>query len=121
MAYDYGVMRENYLFHYLNDWCRRRWDSVLHRPRRDSQVQLYGRYAAHHGRGAPASASDDGQNLVDVAVKFVNQRGEDTVRATATISLPSRTNPLPLYPEVPYELAQKAAQMMARHWELSKR
>jgi hypothetical protein len=58
--------------------------------------------------------------LVDVAVKFVNQRGEESVRGTATIALPSETG-MAMYPSVPEELAQKAAQMMARHWELSKR
>lgn len=65
-----------------------------------------------------AKRTENGQNLVDVAVTFVNQRDEETLRATATIALPSKDNPLPLFPEVPRELAQKAAQMMARHWEL---
>ena len=65
-----------------------------------------------------AKRTENGLNLVDVAVKFTNQRGEESVRATATIALPSKDNPLPLYPEVPRELAQKAAAMMARHWEL---
>jgi hypothetical protein len=49
----------------------------------------------------------------------VNQREEETVRATATIALPSRKAAIVLYPEVPADLAAKAAQMMARHWELS--
>jgi hypothetical protein len=51
-------------------------------------------------------------------VKFVNQRGEETVRSTATIALPSKDKPLPMYPEVPADMAETAARMMARHWEL---
>ena len=67
-----------------------------------------------------AKREENGQSLVDVQVQFTNQRGEATVKATATIALPVPGH-LPLYPEVPRELAQRAAQMMARHWELSKR
>ena len=57
-------------------------------------------------------------DIVDVAVKFTNQRGEESVRATATIALPSKDRPLPLYPQVPDELAEKAVRMLARHREL---
>ena len=65
-----------------------------------------------------AKRTENGQNLVDVAVKFTNQRDEETVRGTATIALPGKANPLPMYPPVPEALAATAAQMMARHWEL---
>ena len=59
-----------------------------------------------------------GNTVVDVVVKFTNQRGEETVRGTATIALPSKARPLPLYPAVPDALAEKAVGMMARHREL---
>jgi protoporphyrinogen oxidase len=36
----------------------------------------------------------------------------------ATIALPSKARPLPLYPPVPGALAEKAIKMMARHREL---
>jgi hypothetical protein len=62
---------------------------------------------------------ENGRYLVDVVLRCVNQREEETVRATATIALPSRKAAIVLYPEVPADLAAKAAQMMARHWELS--
>jgi hypothetical protein len=65
-----------------------------------------------------AKRIDGARNLVDLGVKFTNQRGEDTVRAAATIALASRDRPLPLYPEVPPEMAETAARMMARHWRL---
>lgn len=116
MAYDYGVMRENYLYQYLTDWCG---DDglVLHVHDEIRKFNYMGDVQMVTGK-VLAKRTENGQNLVDVAVTFVNQRDEETLRATATIALPSKDNPLPLFPEVPPELAQKAAQMMARHWEL---
>ena len=61
---------------------------------------------------------EHGNELFDVAVRFTNQRGEETIKATATIALPSKARPLPLYPPVPEEMAAKAVTMMARHREL---
>jgi acyl dehydratase len=116
MAYDYGVMRENYLYQYLSDWMGD--DAIvlnLHDEIR--KFNYMGDVQTVTGQ-VLAKRELDGQSVVDVAVKFVNQRGEESVRATATIALPTKANPLPLYPEVPRELALKATQMMARHWEL---
>ena len=116
MAYDYGVMRENYLYQYLSDWCGD--DAViLHVHDEIRKFNYMGDVQTVTGQ-VLAKRELDGQSVVDVAVTFVNQRGEESVRATATIALPTKANPLPMYPEVPRELAQKAAQMMARHWEL---
>ncbi|MDK2756073.1 MAG: MaoC family dehydratase N-terminal domain-containing protein [Blastomonas fulva] len=116
MAYDYGVMRENYLYQYLSDWCG---DDglVLHVHDEIRKFNYMGDVQMVTGK-VLAKRTENGQSLVDVAVTFVNQRDEETLRANATIALPSKDNPLPLFPEVPRELAQKAAQMMARHWEL---
>ena len=116
MAYDYGVMRENYLWSYLNDWAGD--DAII--------VSLHDEIRKFNYMGdvqrvtgeVLAKRTENGQNLVDVAVKFTNQRDEETVRGTATIALPGKANPLPMYPPVPEALAAKAAQMMARHWEL---
>ncbi len=62
---------------------------------------------------------ENGQYLVDVKVEFTNQRDEVTVKGTAVIALPKKGK-LAMYPEVPADLAEEAARMMARHWELSK-
>lgn len=116
MAYDYGVMRENYLYGYLTDWAGD--DAlVLHIHDEIRKFNYMGDVQFVSGE-VLAKREEQGQNLVDVAVKFTNQRGEETLRATATISLPGKSNPLPLYPEVPRELSEKATRMMARHWEL---
>lgn len=119
MAYDYGVMRENYLFHFLSDWAGD--DGVVtHIHDEIRKFNYMGDLQTITGQ-VLAKRQEGARNLVDVAVTFVNQRGEETVRGTATIALPSKTQPYPLYPEVPQELAQKAAQMMARHWQLARK
>jgi acyl dehydratase len=118
MAYDYGVMRENYLYHYLTDWAG---DDgiVVHVHDEIRKFNFMGDTQMITGQ-VLAKRQVDGQNLMDVGVKFTNQRDEETVRATATIALPSKDR-MAMYPVVPADLAEKAARMMARHWELSKR
>ncbi len=117
MAYDYGVMRENYLYHYLTDWAG---DDgiVLHVHDEIRKFNYMGDVQKITGE-VTGKREENGQRLVDVAVRFTNQRDEETVKATATIALPGNDGALAMYPEVPAELAEKAARMMARHWELS--
>jgi hypothetical protein len=118
MAYDYGVMRENYLYHYLTDWCG---DDgvVLHVHDEIRKFNYTGDVQVITGE-VTGKREENGQRLVDVAVRFTNQRDEETVKATATIALPGKSG-LAMYPEVPAELAEEAARMMARHWELSRK
>ncbi|WEK42400.1 MAG: MaoC family dehydratase N-terminal domain-containing protein [Candidatus Sphingomonas colombiensis] len=115
MAYDYGVMRENYLFHYLSDWAGD--DGIVLRVHDEIRKFNYMGDTQFVTGEVTAKREEGGQNLVDVAVRFINQRGDETVRATATIALPSGGK-LPLYPDVPHDLQEQAATMMARHWEL---
>ncbi|SNT08666.1 MULTISPECIES: MaoC family dehydratase N-terminal domain-containing protein [unclassified Azospirillum] len=118
MAYDYGVMRENYLYHYLTDWCG---DDgvVLHVHDEIRKFNYIGDTQFITGE-VTGKREENGRNLVDVAVRFTNQRGEETMKATAVIALPSAGRPV-LYPDVPADLAERAARMMARHWELGRR
>lgn len=118
MAYDYGVMRENYLFHYLNDWAGDH-GIVTHIHDEIRKFNYMGDTQFITGE-VTAKREENGQALVDVMAQFTNQRGEVTVKATATIALPKKGR-IAMYPEVPAELAEEAAQMMARHWELSKK
>jgi acyl dehydratase len=117
MAYDYGVMRENYLYHYLTDWAG---DAgiVLHIHDEIRKFNYMGDTQTITGE-VTGKRQENGQNVVDVAVTFTNQRGEETVKATAVIALPSPGAPA-FYQPVPQELATKAVQLMARHWELSR-
>ncbi len=116
MAYDYGVMRENYLYHYLTDWCG---DDgiVLHVQDEIRKFNYIGDTQTITGE-VTGKREEGGQRLVDVAVRFTNQRGEETVKATAVIALPG-SGGMAMFPDVPRQLAEKAAQMMARHWQLS--
>lgn len=116
MAYDYGVMRENYLYHYLTDWAG---DDgvVLHLHDEIRKFNYMGDTQMITGE-VTGKRAENGQNLVDVMVRFTNQRGEETVKATAVIALPSGGRPA-LYPDVPADLQERATLMMARHWELS--
>src|SRR5690606_26157640 len=107
MAYDYGVMRESYLWHYLNDWAGDAGIIVgMHDEIRKFNYMGDTQYVTGEVTG---KREEGGQNLVDVKVIFTNQRGDETVRATATIALPSKGK-LAMYPPVPEELAQEAAQ-----------
>ncbi len=116
MAYDYGVMRENYLYQYLSDWTGD--DGIVTHVHDEIRKFNYMGDVQKVTGEVVGKRQENGQNLVDVKVTFTNQRGEESVRATATIALPSKDKPLPMYPPVPADLAEKAAQMMARHWEL---
>jgi acyl dehydratase len=117
MAYDYGVMRENYLYHYLSDWCGD--DGIVLRLKDNiRRFNFIGDTQTVTGE-VTAKREEAGQNVVDVEVRFTNQRGEETVNATATIALPT-DGKVPLYPDVPRDLQERAARMMARHWQLTK-
>ncbi len=116
MAYDYGVMRENYLYHYLTDWCGD--DGIVIHVRDEIRKFNYMGDTQTITGQVTGKRQEGGQNLVDVTVRFTNQRDEETVSAIATIALPAAEKPAS-YPPVPPELAEKATRMMSRHWELS--
>ncbi|CAN7646906.1 MaoC family dehydratase N-terminal domain-containing protein [Phenylobacterium sp. LjRoot219] len=116
MAYDYGVMRENYLYHYLTDWAGD--DAlVLHVHDEIRKFNYMGDTQFITGE-ITGKRQENGRNLVDVTVRFTNQRGDETVRATAVIALPSGSSPV-IYPDAPQDLQERAAAMMARHWQLA--
>ena len=116
MAYDYGVMRENYLWSYLNDWAGD--DAIITHVHDEIRKFNYMGDVQKVTGEVTGKRQEHGNELFDVAVRFTNQRGEETIKATATIALPSKARPLPLYPPVPEEMAAKAVTMMARHREL---
>ncbi|MBS3960516.1 MAG: MaoC family dehydratase N-terminal domain-containing protein [Sandarakinorhabdus sp.] len=118
MAYDYGVMRENYLQHYLTDWASD--NGIVIRVHDEIRKFNYMGDTQFITGEVTGRREEGGQALVDVAVRFINQRGDETVKATATIALPKKNKPA-LYPEVPRDLAEEATALMARHWELSRR
>ena len=116
MAYDYGVMRENYLWSYLNDWAGD--DAIITNVHDEIRKFNYMGDVQKVTGEIVGKRQAHGNEVVDVVVRFTNQRDEETVKSTATIALPGKARPLPLYPAVPEALAEKAVTMMARHREL---
>nr|WP_246864415.1 MaoC family dehydratase N-terminal domain-containing protein [Spongiibacter thalassae] len=116
-AYDYGVMREHYLYHYLlewvgdNGWVSRFYDEIR-------KFNLMGDTQFITGE-VTGKREEGGQCLVDVELKMINQRGEETVRCDATVVLPSKKNGVVVLPEPPRDLQRRAVEMISRHRELS--
>lgn len=116
MAYDYGVMRENYLYRFLSDWAGD--DGWVYKQYDEIRKFNYIGDTQFITGEVVGKRQEDGLNLVDVKVKMTNQRGEDTVLCDAVIALPSRDDGVLVLPEPPREMKIRAAKMMARHWEL---
>lgn len=115
-AYDYGVLRECWIHHFLTDWMGdgafvvRQHDEIRRFNYQGDIQYLTGK--------VQGKRQEDGLMLVDVAVEVTNQRGETTAQADATISLPSREHGAAMLPEVPVELKRDAVRMFERHGEL---
>jgi acyl dehydratase len=115
-AYDYGVLRECWIHHFLTDWMGdtgfvvRQHDEIRKFNYQGDIQYLTGK--------VDGKRQEDGQMLVDVAVEVKNQRGETTAQADATISLPSRELGPAMLPEVPLDLQRDAVRMFERHGEL---
>ncbi len=116
LAYDYGVMRQCWLYHMVSDWCgddafiERLEDSIRKFNYQGDTQFLTGRVVNKR--------EDGGRHLVDLDMRMVNQRDTETAYGSATVSLPSRKAGLPPLPAVPVDLQREAAQMFARHNEL---
>jgi acyl dehydratase len=116
MAYDYGVMRECHLHHFLTDWAGD--DSFVVKQHDEIRKFNYMGDVQYLTGEVTGRRVEDGRYLVDVAMKMTNQRDVDTTFGTATISLPSRQAGSALLPVVPYDLQRKVDSMYARHRDL---
>jgi acyl dehydratase len=116
MAYDYGVMRENYLFHYLTDWAGddgwvvKQYDEIR-------KFNYIGDTQIITGEVTGKREEGD-QNLIDVSFRMTSQREQQTLTGHAVIALPSRNRGHVLLPPVPADLQQRVTHMWARHGEL---
>jgi len=116
MPYDYGVMRETWLYHFLSDWAgddawiERMYDEVR-------KFNYLGDVQIIAGQ-VVGKREVDGRFLVDVEVKTTSQRDVVCTICNATIALPSsRYGPVTL-PVAPAELRHRAASFLKRHGEL---
>ena len=118
MAYDYSVLRESWLHHYLTDWVGddgwvfRQYDEVRKFNYMGDVQFLSGQVVAKR--------FEDGHCFVDLMVKTTNQRDTVTTNCEATVILPSREHGPVVLPEPPLEERIKATTMWKRHNELQR-
>jgi len=116
MAYDYSVLRESWLHHYLTDWVGddgwvfRQYDEVRKFNYMGDVQFLQGQVVGKR--------QEDGRFYADLMVQMSNQRGDVTTTCEATVLLPSREHGPVILPEAPREDQIKAIQMWKRHGEL---
>src|SRR4051812_15202320 len=110
-AYDYGVLRECWIHHFLTDWMGD--DGFVVRQHDEIRKFNYHGDIQYITGQVTSVRKDDGMHLVDVTVEVHNQRGERTANAEATISLPSRADGPALLPRAPRELERDAVNMFA--------
>ncbi len=115
--YDYGVMRETWLHHFMTDWAGddafivRQYDEIRKfNYVGDTQI-ITGTVTRKH--------EQDGRFLVDVRLEARSQRDVVTAICDGTISLPSREHGPAVLPDVPLDLNRRAIEMFRRHTELS--
>lgn len=115
-SYDYGMMRDCWLSHFLTDWAGD--DGWVEKM--SSQMRKFNYLGDTHMFTGEVVGKrvEDGRYLVDVELRGTSQRGEVTCPASATLSLPSRDHGQARLRTPPAELEQIAAQMLERHEEL---
>ena len=116
LPYDYGVMRDTWIYHFLSDWAGddawicHMYDEVRKFNYLGDTQYLTGKVVGKREEG--------GRYLVDVEVEMHSQRDVLTAIGRGTIVLPSREHGPVSLPQPPAELAERAKAMLARHHEL---
>jgi acyl dehydratase len=116
MAYDYGVMRQCWLYHLVSDWAGD--DAFIERLEDSIRKFNYQGDTQFLSGKVVGKREQDGRYLVDLEMHMKNQRDTETAYGSATVSLASRDAGLPPLPPIPVELQREAAAMFARHNEL---
>jgi acyl dehydratase len=118
MSYDYSVMRESWLHHYLTDWVGD--DGWVFRQQDEVRKFNYMGDTQILAGQVVNKRIEDGHCFVDLMVQTTNQRGTVTTNCEATVILPSREHGPVILPEPPREEKVRAAKMWKRHNELLK-
>jgi hypothetical protein len=118
MAYDYGIMRECWLNHFLNDWVGD--DGWVFRQH--DEMRKFNYIGDTHIISGEVTDKrvEDGRCCVDIDFRATNQRGTATAPGNATVLLPSREHGPVVLPDPPQELRAKALEIMARHREIGR-
>lgn len=116
MSYDYGVMRQTWLYHFVSDWAGD--DGFIEKL--DDSIRKFnymGDTQFITGK-VTDKREENGRFLVDIEMVMTSQRDQETAYGSATVSLPSREHGLSPLPQVPLDLQRQANAMFARHNEL---
>lgn len=116
MAYDYSVMRESWLHHYLTDWVGD--DGWVFRQYDEVRKFNYMGDVQYLSGEVVGKRIEDGRCFVDLMVKTTNQRDTVTTVCEASVILPSREFGPVILPEPPLAERRKATEMWSRHNEL---
>ena len=118
MAYDYGVMRDCWLSHFMTDWMGD--DGWL--VGQSSEIRKFNYIGDSHILTGEVvdKRIEDGRCVVDIQMRGTNQRDVVTCPGKATVALPSRTHGPIRLPEPPPELQAQAVTMLERHHELAR-
>lgn len=116
MAYDYGLMRECWMYHCVSDWMG---DDAIIIGQEDSlrKFNYMGDLQVISGE-VTDKRIEDGRALVDVKITCDSQRGEETAYGDFTVALTSRDHGIACYPDVPADISRKTLEMFARHNQL---
>ena len=96
MAYDYGVQRQCWFYHHVADWagddaCITHLVDSIRKFNYMGDVQFL-------SGNVVGKRDEDGQKVVDLELRMINQRDTETAYGTATVALPSRDSGLPVFP-----------------------
>jgi acyl dehydratase len=118
MAYDYGVMRDCHLSHFLTDWMGD--DGWL--VRQTSEIRKFNYVGDTHMITGEVVGKrvEGGLHLVDIEMRGTNQRDVVTCPGTATVALPSREAGPVVLPNPPEDLARQAVERLERHGEIAR-
>jgi hypothetical protein len=116
MAYDYGVMRDCWLSHFITDWMGDEGWLV----NQSSEIRKFNYIGDSHVITGEVVGKrvEEGRCLIDIEMRGTNQRDTVTCPGKATVALPSREHGAVVLPEPPTELAQQASTLMRRHGEI---
>lgn len=117
MAYDYAIMRECWLTHFVTDWMGD--DGWLLRQHDEMRKFNYLGDVQFITGEVVGKRIENGNGVVDLEFRATSQRDEVTAPATATVALPSRELGPVVLPDPDEGLARRAVAMMRRHYELS--
>lgn len=116
MAYDYSVVREGWLHHYLSDWAGD--DGWVYRQYDEMRKFNYIGDTQFLQGEVVKKYVENGRHCVDLMLKMINQRDMVTVQGEGTVMLPSREHGPVILPEAPDDIRQKSTTMWKRHGEL---